>query len=102
MPSMALSTQLGPYEENADFIKLRTSTGMLSCIHFPPPFFTFVNENYFILWTLEEWKEAVNASGMNEMEFMANIYRAPGKTGVAFDARCEYCKAGQPVPPEMY
>ncbi len=102
MPSDALSTQLGPYENNTDFLKLRTSTGMLNCIHLPAGAFTFVNENYFILWTLDEWKEAVAASGLNETEFMANIYRAPGKIGVAFDARCDYCKAGEPVPPEIY
>jgi hypothetical protein len=102
MPSMALSTQVGPFENNTDWIKLRTSTGMLSCIHLPANAYTFVNENYFILWSLEEWNGAVAASGLNETEFMANIWRAPGKIGVAFDARCDYCKAGEPVPPEIY
>ena len=102
MPSMALSTQIGPFEYNSDWIKLRTSTGMLSCIHLPANAFTFVNENYFILWSGQGWKDAVNASGMNETEFMSLIYRAPGKVGVVFDARFEYCKAWEPYPEELY
>lgn len=102
MPSMALSTQLGPFENNTDWIKLRTSTGMLNCMHLPAGAIMFVNENYFILWTLQEWKDAITASNLTEEEFMASIYRAPGKIGVVFDARCEYCKAGEPFPEELY
>jgi hypothetical protein len=96
------STQLGPYEENRDFMKLKLSNGLLNCIHLPAGAMTWVNETYYILWTMQEWLDAIAASGKTTEEFMAGIYRGPGKIGVVTDGRCEYCKSGQPVPPEMY
>ena len=96
------STQLGPYKENRDFMKLKLSSGLLNCMHLPAGAVTFVSETYFILWTMEEWFEAIAASGYTIDEFMTKIYRGPGKIGVVTDGRCDYCKAGQPVPPEMY
>lgn len=96
------ATQLGPYEDNRDFMKLKISSGLLLCVHLPKECVTFVNETYYFLWTMQEWNEAITASGLTTEEFMAQIYRGPGKIGVAIDGRCSYCKAGEPFPEDMY
>lgn len=97
-----VSTQLGPYEENRDFMKLKLANGLLNCIHLLAGAMTWVNETYYILWTMQEWTDAITESGLTVEEFMAHIYRGPGKIGVVTDGRCDYCKSGLPVPPEMY
>ncbi|MCK9569460.1 hypothetical protein M0R72_11020 [Candidatus Pacearchaeota archaeon] len=96
------STPIGPYEENRDFMKLKLSSGLLLCLHLPIGAYTWINETYYILWTMQEWLDAIAASGKTTEEFMAGIYRGPGKIGVVTDGRCDYCKAGEQVPPEMY
>lgn len=96
------STQLGPYEDNRDFMEIKLANGLLNCIHLPANCMTWVNETYYILWTMQEWFDAITASGLTTEEFMAQIYRGPGMIGVITDGRCEYCKAGEPFPPEMY